>query len=142
MATFEISDNLDAETESFLEQRLIEDSLEKNTPPYEATPLTVLAKSEDGFLLGGLTGKTFWNWLYIDMLWVAKEARHQGLGARLVHMAEEKARQRGCSDAYLWTESFQGPNFYPKLGYQRFVTKEDFPSGHQRIGFMKRLIAS
>jgi hypothetical protein len=48
---------------------------------------------------------------------------------------------RDCHSSYLWTESFEGPDFYPKLGYQKFAVKEDFPLGHRRTGFMKRLAA-
>lgn len=122
-----------------LEARLRENACAKNAPPYRDRPLSVLAHDDDGALIGGLTGKTFWNWLYIDVLWVDEKRRGQGLGGQLVHKAEAIAAARGCTAAYLWTESFEAPDFYQKLGYRRFVVKDDFPAGFQRIGFLKPL---
>ena len=133
-------DVIDADTLAVLEAGLQANAEEKNAPVYQATPMSVLAHNKAGALIGGLTGKTFWNWLYIDILWVAKEERAQGLGRRLVERAEAVALDRGCHSAYLWTESFEAPDFYPKLGYLPFVVKDEFPLGHQRIGFMKRLV--
>ena len=134
-------DSIDDQASKTLEEGLRQNAREKKAPVYEANPLSVLARDEDGTLIGGLIGKTFWNWLYIDLLWVEKNRRVKGLGSDLVKRAETLARERGCHSSYLWTESFEGPNFYPKLGYQQFVVKEDFPLGHQRLGFMKRLAA-
>ncbi len=133
-------DAIDADTLPVLEAGLQSNAEEKNAPVYQAVPMSVLAHNEAGALIGGLTGKTFWDWLYIDILWVDKSARMQGLGSALVQKAEAIAIDRGCHSAYLWTESFEAPDYYPKLGYRKFVVKEDFPTGHQRTGFMKRLV--
>ncbi|MDR3424398.1 MAG: GNAT family N-acetyltransferase [Alphaproteobacteria bacterium] len=139
MTHLTVFDLIDDDALKALELRLEQNAEEQNAPPYQSTPLSVLAHDDNGALVGGLTGKTFWNWLYIDMLWVRKEDRGKGLGRELVDKAETLAVQRGCISSYLWTESFEAPEFYPKLGYQKFVVKEDFPLGHQRIGFMKSL---
>jgi len=80
-------------------------------------------------------------WSYIDALWVSEEKRGQGLGRLLMKQAEEEAMKRGCHSAYLWTQDFEAPEFYKKLGYQQFVTFENFIPGHQRTGFMKQLAA-
>jgi GNAT superfamily N-acetyltransferase len=80
-------------------------------------------------------------WAYIDLLYVSKERRGQGLGRLLMKRAEDEARKRGCHSAFLWTQEFEAPGFYEKLGYKRFVTFENFIPGHQRIGFMKQLAA-
>jgi GNAT superfamily N-acetyltransferase len=80
-------------------------------------------------------------WAYIDLLWVREAKRGKGLGKRLMQRAEQEALQRGCHSAFLWTQDFEAPGFYEKLGYQRFVTFEDFIPGHQRLGFMKRITA-
>ena len=55
--------------------------------------------------------------------------------------AENEALKRGCHSAYLWTQSWEGPDFYPKLGYKKFVVNEEVPRGHQRTGFMKQKAA-
>ena len=140
MVRFTAMDSIDDEARKVLELGLSLNAEEKNAPAYQETPLSVLAHDDRGALIGGVTGKTFWNWLYIDILWVKKEDRTQGIGHKLVHEAETLALKRGCLAAYLWTESFEAPDFYQKLGYQKFAVKEDFPVDHQRIGFMKSLL--
>jgi GNAT superfamily N-acetyltransferase len=134
-------DSIDDAVLKTLEAGLSENAVEKNAPPFKTIPLSVLARDAKGELIGGLTGNTCWDWLYIDVLWIKKEARTQGLGSGLVKKAEALALERGCHSSYLWTESFEAPDFYPKLGYQKFAMNEDFPTGHRRTGFMKRLAA-
>ncbi|MCG8333861.1 MAG: histone acetyltransferase, partial [Proteobacteria bacterium] len=36
-----------------------------------------------------------------------------------------------------WTQSWQAAEFYEQLGYVEFARFDDFPKGHQRIGFRK-----
>ena len=52
---------------------------------------------------------------------------------------EEEARQRGAKNSYLDTFSFQAPEFYKRNGYHVFGELQDFPPGHQRYFFTKRL---
>ena len=133
--------SIDDEALQVLVSGLMQNAIEQNVPVYHAVPLSVLAHNKAGALIGGLTGETFWDWLYIDILWVQKADRACGLGGDLVRRAEVLALERGCHSAYLWTESFEAPDFYGKLGYEKFVVKDDFPVGHQRIGLRKRLVA-
>jgi GNAT superfamily N-acetyltransferase len=90
-------------------------------------------------MAGGLIGETYWNWLHIELLWLEEGLRGRGYGQRLVIMAEDEARRRGMKHAYLNTFSFQAPDFYERLGYQRFGTLEDFPPGHKRHYYRKDL---
>ena len=53
--------------------------------------------------------------------------------------AEERARELGLAGIYLWTQSWQAPGFYSKLGFENFVAFENCPPGHQRLGFRKYL---
>lgn len=46
----------------------------------------------------------------------------------------------GCHSASVDTFSFQGPQFYPRFGYVVFGTL-DYPPGHTRLFFKKRLAA-
>jgi GNAT superfamily N-acetyltransferase len=139
---FDVSDVIERSVEKTLEDGLTAHAKASKFPPYEAKELCIVRRGgPEGAVVAGLTGKTFWNWLYIDMLWVDDALRGQGVGSALMQAAEQEAKKRGCVGAYLWTESFQGEGFYPKLGYKEFVRMDDFPIGHQRIGFMKRLAA-
>ena len=70
---------------------------------------------------------------------VHADLRHRGIGQMLLAEAERHAVEFGCHSAWLDTFSFQGPDFYPKFGYQEFA-RLDYPPDHQRIFLKKRLI--
>ena len=90
-------------------------------------------------IVGGVLGEVYWDWFYIDLLWVKEELRGLGYGHRLLVRAEEEARQCGAKNAYLDTFSFQAPDFYKQHGYQVFGKLADFPPGHQRYFLTKQL---
>jgi GNAT superfamily N-acetyltransferase len=101
--------------------------------------LYLLLHAPDGAVVGGLIGATYWNWLYIDLLWIADELRGRGHGHRLLALAEDEARRRGAENAYLDTFSFQAPDFCRQNGYEVFGELSDFPRGHQRYFLKKQL---
>ena len=90
-------------------------------------------------ILGGVMAEVYWEWLYIDLLWVKEELRGQGYGRRLMETVEKKARELGAKNAYLDTFSFQAPEFYQKLGYQVFGELPACPPGHERFYMKKEL---
>ncbi len=92
-------------------------------------------------MIGGIYVFAHPGWAYVDLVWTRDDQRGKGLGRKLMAKAEDEAQKRACHSAYLWTQDFEAPGFYEKLGYRRFVVLEDFIPGHQRIGFMKRLAA-
>ncbi len=92
-------------------------------------PLDVFIRDESGQLIGGLVGSTHWGWFLIEDVWVAEALRRQGLGRRLMNMAEQEARQRGCKHAWLRTFSFQSRGFYEKLGFRVVGQLDDYPPG-------------
>jgi GNAT superfamily N-acetyltransferase len=102
----------------------------------EDKPFSVLALMNER-LVGGLIGKVFWNWLYADLVWVEEEFRGRGIGTQVMRVAEERATKMKLTGIYLWTETWQAPSFYRKLGYAQFVEFENFPPGHRRLGFRK-----
>ena len=53
--------------------------------------------------------------------------------------AEAEARRRGCTTIVLDTHSFQAPDLYPALGYEKVGETIDTPAGHSQIMFQKRL---
>lgn len=101
-------------------------------------PFAVLCH-RDNELIGSVIGKVFWNWLYLDLLWVHENHRGHRLGIQLMLETETKAKQDGLTGIYLWTETWQAPDFYKKLGYEKFIEFEDFPPGYKRFGFRKYL---
>lgn len=107
--------------------------------PYEREPVTVLARDENEVVKGGLLGLTYWNWLFIDWLWLARDVRGQGLGTDLLARAEAVARERGCTDAYTDTFSFQAPGFWLRNGWVEAGRLDGMPPGHSRIWYRKAL---
>ncbi|MGD9094018.1 MAG: GNAT family N-acetyltransferase [Anaerolineales bacterium] len=99
--------------------------------------LCFVLKGPDQEIVGGVLGETYWEWFYLDLLWVKDELRGRGYGHRLLTIAENEARQRGAKNAYLDTFSFQAPDFYQQHGYQVFGELPDFPPGYHRY-FMKK----
>ncbi len=96
-------------------------------------------KAPDGDVVGGVIAATYWNWLYIDLMWLKEELRGQGYGRKLLQLAEEEGRRRGATHAHLDTFSFQAPGFYQKQGYEVFGELKDFPPGHTRYYLVKEL---
>ena len=137
----EVSEKIAAQDLKVLEKGIEEHTKNQNAPELIETPLSVLRRDNEGRLVAGLYGKTFWDWLYVDTLWVDDALRSQDVGRNLMDLAEEEARKRGCVGVFLWTQSFDAPKFYPKIGYKEFVVWDDFPINHQRHGFMKRIAA-
>jgi ribosomal protein S18 acetylase RimI-like enzyme len=54
--------------------------------------------------------------------------------------AEDLAREKDCVGIWLDTFSFQAPEFYKKLGFSECGEILDYPLGHKRHFFQKRLI--
>ena len=103
------------------------------------TPLSIVEYDNDGNVIGGILGGTYWGWMYIDILWVDEKHRKQGIGTRLLHEAESEAVCRGCHHVHLDTMSWQAPEFYKKQGYEVIGILPDIPSGNQKYLLMKAL---
>ena len=61
------------------------------------------------------------------------------IAEELMAAAEAEARRRGCITIVLDTHSFQAPDLYPALGYEKVGETIDTPAGHTQIMFQKRL---
>jgi GNAT superfamily N-acetyltransferase len=101
--------------------------------------LCFVLQGPDHEIAGGIIAQVYWDWLYVDLMWMKEEARHHGYGHRLLALVEDEARKRGATKAFLDTFSFQAPGFYEKHGYQIFGELNDFPKGHKRHFFTKEL---
>jgi GNAT superfamily N-acetyltransferase len=126
--------------------RFIEDGLAtynwQYAPPYNTQKLAVLLRAEDGTLLGGVLGLTWWGWLRIDIVWLNEAMRGQDWGTRLMQTAEAEAIRRGCRHVFLDTMSFQALPFYLRLGYEVFGQLNDLPEGHQMYFLRKALLSA
>lgn len=103
-------------------------------------PLAILVKDPDTqAVVGGLNGRSSRGMLFIDVFFLPESLRGLGLGAKLLHMAEEEGRRRGCRSGLLHTNSFQAPEFYRKHGWREFGNFPCDPPGTSRIFFCKEL---
>ena len=103
------------------------------------TPLNIVEYDENGDVIGGILGGTYWGWMYIDILWVQADFRRRGIGSKLLVEAEKEADRRGCHHVHLDTMSWQAPDFYKKHGYEVIGVLPDIPSGNQKYLLMKAL---
>lgn len=98
-----------------------------------------LVRDEHDEIVGGLYGRVFFRWLYIELLVVPEQARGQGTGSTLMQMAEELAREKNCVGIWLETFDFQAPEFYRRHGFTKVGQIDDYPPGHQHFFLQKRL---
>jgi GNAT superfamily N-acetyltransferase len=104
-------------------------------------PLAILIRDgASSRILGGLCGDSFYEWLFIKLLFIPDSLRGHGLGQKLMQQAEDIARARGCTGIWLDTFEFQARGFYEKLGFTLFGTISDYPKGYSRFFLQKRLV--
>ena len=107
--------------------------------PYGDARLWLVGRDGGGAVQAGVKAITYWQWLFVEWLWIAEGFRRRGLGSWLLQRCETVARERGCIGAYLDTFSFQAPEFYRRQGYEEFGRLDGLPPGHARIWFRKAL---
>ncbi len=106
----------------------------------DARPLTVVARDpESGAVVGGILARTSFGLLFIDIFHVDAGLRGEGIGSRMLTMAEEEAKRRGCKRAVLYTISFQAPGFYARNGWRAFGEIPCDPPGTSRVFMSKEL---
>lgn len=110
----------------------------ENMGPEVSSPLSVIAREKNGALVGGVAGRTIYRQFLIEVAWVDKASRGTGLGRRLMELAEDEARLRGCLAAQVDTLSFQGPVFYGKLGFEVVGKVSGIPESPDRYFLMKK----
>jgi len=102
--------------------------------------LAVAIRDQDSqSFVGGLLGRMSGGWLAIELLFVPEAMRGHGLATRLIAMAEEEARQRGCHSAWIDTLNPKAKRLYEHLGYAVFGELKDYPVGSSRFFLQKKL---
>ena len=106
----------------------------------DARQLAILARDPDtGKVVGGLLGRSYLGLLTVERFFLPENLRRGGLGGRILAMAEEEGRRRGCTRAVLSTLHFQAPGFYLKQGWEVAARIECEPPGHTRFYMTKNL---
>ena len=137
---------LSEERSEYLTNELIEFNRTRQSPlwsnpPQSSVPLQIYALDDKEAVAGGLIGQTngIPEWLEVSILWVAEDARGQGVGRHLMSLAEEEAKRRGCHYARLATSDYQATGFYRKIGYAIYGKLENCPRGETVHYFYKEL---
>jgi GNAT superfamily N-acetyltransferase len=106
----------------------------------DSRPLAILVSdAETKKVVGGLLGRTSLGLLRVDTFFLPENLRRGRLGSRILAMAEEEGRRRGCSRGVLSTLHFQAPGFYLKQGWEVAARIECEPPGHTRFYMTKKL---
>jgi len=106
----------------------------------DSRALAVLVRDpETKKVVGGLHGRTSLGLLRVERFCLAEDLRRGRLGSRILAMAEEEGRRRGCTRAVLSTVHFQAPGFYLKQGWEVAARIECDPPGHTRFYMTKKL---
>lgn len=106
--------------------------------PSGVRPLAILLRDPtSGETLGGLWGRTTFDWLYVELFVVPETLRGQGVGSRVLAQAEAETRARGCAGIWLDTFGFQARGFYEKHGFKVFGSIPGHPRGGERFFLRK-----
>lgn len=101
--------------------------------------INLVLKDWDNKVFGGVIVSTMLDVMHLEVLWVAEEYRKRGFGRELVLTAERIGSDMGCVSSHTWTFEFQGPEFYPKLGYKLIGVYDGYPNDLKEYVFEKRL---
>ena len=92
-----------------------------------------------GKVVGGLHGGSYLGQLRVDRFFLPEDHRRDRIGSRVLKLAEEEGRKRGCSRVTLNTLEIQAPGFYRKQGYTMAAKLDCDPPGITRYLMTKRL---
>ncbi len=114
---------------------------ESQTGYRDYRPLAVFVRDPaTGKVVGGLYGRTSFGLVYVDRFFLPEGLRRERIGSRVLALAEEEGRRRGCTRIALTTLSVQAPGFYQKQGYDIAATIDCDPPGLTRYYMTKRLV--
>ena len=92
-----------------------------------------------GKVLGGLHGGSYLGQLRVDRFFLPEDHRRDRIGSRVLAMAEDEGRKRGCTRVTLNTMEIQAPGFYMKQGYTVAAKLECEAPGVTRYVMTKKL---
>jgi GNAT superfamily N-acetyltransferase len=106
----------------------------------DSKPLAVFVTDPaTGRVLGGLHGGSYLGQLRVDRFFLPEDHRRDRIGSRVLKMAEEEGRKRGCTRVTLNTMEIQAPGFYLKQGYTMAAKLDCDPPGVTRYVMTKTL---
>jgi GNAT superfamily N-acetyltransferase len=125
--------------EIYLEDRINQFNITGTGIPFGGK-VSALAYDAHEQLIGGATAFQWGDAFTIEFLWLEQNWRSQNIGTQVMDRLEQEAANRGCTQVYLDTYSFQALAFYKKRGYEVIGWLDNFPTPHQRY-FLRKALA-
>lgn len=135
-----LTDVADPELDKAIDRGLEDHGARLGYPAIHDPVLYVHARGADGAPVGGIRGNTCHGWFHIWQFWLSEAHRGQGLGTRILQIAETEAVRRGCYSAHLETFDFQGLGFYEARGFETFGVIEAYFHGRDLHHMKKRMV--
>ncbi|EHE3817001.1 GNAT family N-acetyltransferase [Shigella sonnei] len=104
-----------ADNSDFLEKQI--DNFNQRFINTHTQKICLSLKDSKETILAGLTAEVYGNVFYIKYLWASEKVRGEGLGRKLLKLAEAQARESYCDVIAVDTFSFQAPDFYVSNGF-------------------------
>jgi GNAT superfamily N-acetyltransferase len=77
---------------------------------YDFRSLAVFVRDpQTGKIIGGLHGRSEFGLVYVAWFFLSEDWRRAGIGGRVLAMAEEEGRRRGCTRIALTTLTIEAP---------------------------------
>jgi GNAT superfamily N-acetyltransferase len=136
-----VEDDPDPAVVGWLEER-VTTATARATGHDDERPLAVLARADDGAVVGGICGWTWGGCCELQHLWVDEAHRGRGVGRALLDAAEGEAARRGCDQVVLFTHAVSAGADgarYLRRGYELVGRVDDYPRGDAALWFRKRL---
>src|ERR1700751_4555261 len=90
-------------------------------------PLAVFVRDpQTGKIIGGLHGRSEFGLVYVAWFFLPEDWRGARIGSRVLAMAEEEGRRRGCTRIAL--DDIEAPGFFQKQGYNVAATIDCEPA--------------
>ena len=95
--------------------------------------------TQDNQVVGAIVLKRTDEGFYLDNVSVHPSVKGQGVGRRLLELAESEARRQGYGSIYLATHELMTENraLYPRVGYVEYARR--VVNGYPRVFFRKAL---
>ncbi len=101
--------------------------------------ISLILRNEEGKIIGGVITSMLVGVMHLEILWVDKKYRRQGLGRALILEAEKIGKKKGYSTCQTWTFDFQAPEFYQSIGFQVLGICNVYTDGITEYVLMKQL---
>lgn len=134
---FVLSDVADADAEKAIRDPLVAYNIARFGES-DKRELNITIRNDENTVTGGLVGYTGRGWLYVQLLFVPETMRGKGTAAKLLAMAEEEARKRGCTGAYIDTMNPDALRLYERYGFTRIGSLAPLSSGQSITWLEKR----